>query len=93
MPNYYPGRNFSGAEMTAKTIRAKRAAAGVTGQSVCQLAGISRAKLSDIEREYVAATPEELQRIDGAIEQILHTRQHLARLATEAGLSLTGLRL
>jgi len=56
--------------MTAKIIRAKRAAAGITGQAISQLAGISRAKLSDIEREYIAATPEELQRIDGAIEQI-----------------------
>ena len=79
--------------MTAKDIRAKRAAAGITGHAVCQLAGISRAKLSDIECEHIAATPEELQRIDGAIEQILRTRQHLARLASEAGLSLTGLRL
>jgi transcriptional regulator with XRE-family HTH domain len=79
--------------VTAKTIRAKRAAAGIPGQAVCQLAGISRAKLSDIEREYTSVTPDELQRIDGAIDQILRTRQHLARLAAEAGLSLTGLRL
>jgi transcriptional regulator with XRE-family HTH domain len=79
--------------MTAKSIREKRAAAGITGRAVCQLARISRAKLSDIEREYITATPEELQRIDGAIEQILRTRRHLAELATEAGLSLTGLRI
>ena len=79
--------------VTPKNLRAKRAAAGIAGQAVCQLAGISRAKLSDIEREYVTPNPEELQRIDGAIEQILRTRQHLAKLATEAGLSLTGVRL
>ena len=79
--------------MTAKNLRAKRAAAGITGHAICQLAGLSRAKLSDIEREHVIATPEDLQRIDGAIDQILRTRQHLAKLATEAGLSLTGLRL
>jgi transcriptional regulator with XRE-family HTH domain len=79
--------------MTAKDVRAKRAAAGITGYSVCQVAGISRAKLSDIEREYVTATSEDLKRIDGAIEQILGTRQRLAKLATAAGLSLTGLRL
>ena len=79
--------------MTAKTLRAKRAAAGIPGHAVCQLAAISRAKLSDIERENVIVTPEDLQRIDSAIDQILRTRQHLAKLATEAGLSLTGLRL
>jgi len=49
--------------MTAKNIRAKRAAAGIPGHAVCQLAGISRAKLSDIEREHVIATPEDLERI------------------------------
>jgi transcriptional regulator with XRE-family HTH domain len=79
--------------MTAKNLRAKRAAAGIPGYAVCQLAGISRAKLSDVEREHVIATSEDLRRIDGAIEQIVRTRQHLAKLATEAGLSLTGLRL
>jgi len=80
-------------KITANTIRAKRAAAGITGHAVCQLAGISRAKLSDIERGDVTATPQDLQRIGGAIDQILRTRQHLAKLAREAGLSLTGLRL
>jgi transcriptional regulator with XRE-family HTH domain len=79
--------------MTAKNLRAKRAAAGIPGHAVCQLAGISRAKLSDIERENVIGTPEDLQSIECAINQILRTRQHLAKLATEAGLSLTGLRL
>lgn len=79
--------------MTATNIRAKRAAAGITGHAVCRLARISRAKLSDIEREHVIAPPGDLQRIDSAIDQIFRTRQHLARLATEAGLSLTGLRL
>ena len=79
--------------MTAKTLRAKRAAAGIPGHAVCQLAAISRAKLSDIERENVIVTPQDLQRIDSAIDQILRTRQHLAKLAIEAGLSLTGLRL
>ena len=79
--------------MTAKNLRAKRVAAGIPGQVVCQLTGISRANLSDIERENVIVTPEDLQRIESAIDQILRTRQHLAKLATEAGLSLTGFRL
>jgi transcriptional regulator with XRE-family HTH domain len=80
-------------KMTAKNIRSKRAVAGIPGHAVCRLAGISRAKLSDIEREHVIATPEDLQCIDSAINQILRTRQHLTELAAEAGLSLTGLRL
>jgi transcriptional regulator with XRE-family HTH domain len=79
--------------VTATAIRAKRAAAGIPGHAICQIAGISRAKLSDVERGYVTATPEDLRRIEAAIEGILQTRQHLAKLAEEAGLSLTGVRL
>ncbi len=79
--------------MTAAELKTKRAAAGIPGCAVCKVAGISRAKLSDIERGYVTAAPEDLQRIDRAIEQIHQTRQHLAALATEAGLCLTGIRL
>ena len=79
--------------MTASILRTKRAGAGIPGHAVCQLAGISRAKLSDLERGYVMGSPEDLRRIDCAIEQILRTRQHLAALATEAGLCMTGIRL
>jgi transcriptional regulator with XRE-family HTH domain len=79
--------------VTASDLRAKRAASNISGQSVCRIARISRAKLSDIEREYISPTPEELQRIDGAINQILRTKQDLTGLAAKAGLSLDGLRL
>jgi transcriptional regulator with XRE-family HTH domain len=79
--------------MTPKNIRAKRAAAGIPGRAVCQVAGISRAKLSEIELGYAVASADELQRLDAAIEQIVRTRRDLAQLASEAGLSLTGVRL
>jgi transcriptional regulator with XRE-family HTH domain len=79
--------------VTAKNLRSKRAAAGISGQAVCQVAGISRAKLSDVERGYIAATPDELQRIGDAIQKILRTRHDLAGLAAKAGLSLVGVRL
>jgi hypothetical protein len=57
------------------------------------MAWFSRARLSDIEREYVTATPEDLGRIEAAIDWIIETRRHLAELAEQAGLSLTGVRL
>ena len=79
--------------MTPKDIRIKRATAGIAGQAVCQVAGISRAKLSEIELGYANPSPEELQRINAAIERIVRTRQDLTRLAKEAGLSLAGVRL
>jgi transcriptional regulator with XRE-family HTH domain len=77
--------------MTLSNLRVKRAAAGIAGQIVCQMAGIARSRFSDIEREYVTPTAEELQRIDAAIEEIICTRQHLEKLAAEAGLSLKGI--
>ena len=94
MRNYFRKKKiFRDMTMTAMELKTKRAAAGIPGYAVCQVAGISRAKLSDVERGYVTASPENLQRIDKAIEQIIYTRQHLAKLASDAGLSLTGVRL
>lgn len=79
--------------MTGEILRQKRVAAGIAGHAVCQRAGISRSRLSDIERGYVTATGEELRRIDEGIDQIIRTKQDLAKLADEAGLSLAGVRL
>jgi transcriptional regulator with XRE-family HTH domain len=79
--------------MTVKALRARRSAEGIPGVAVCQRSGISRAKLSDIEREHVTATTEELQRIESAIEDIVCARQQVAKFAAQAGLSLIGLRL
>ena len=77
--------------MTAADLK-KRASARIPGYAVCQVAGISRAKLSDVERRYVTAPPEDLQRIDNAIAQIIDTRRRLSKLASDAGVSLTGVR-
>ena len=79
--------------LTAREIRAKRAAAGISGEAVCRVAGFSRSKLCNIECENVAATIEELLRIDAAIDQILLNKQRVTQLATEAGVSLIGIPL
>jgi hypothetical protein len=79
--------------MTAKDLRAKRVANQIPGHAVCRRVGFGRTRLSDVECGNVTATPEELQRIDAAIEEIILTRQHLTELASKAGLSLTGVRL
>lgn len=80
--------------MTAENLRSKRAARGISGQSVCEVLGdISRAKLSAVERGYILASPEELQRINDAIDLIAQSRDTLSRLAADAGLSVAGLRL
>lgn len=79
--------------MTAEDLRAKRVANHIPGHAVCRRVGFGRTRLSDVECGNVTATPEELQRINAAIEEIILTRQHLAKLANEAGISLAGVRL
>jgi transcriptional regulator with XRE-family HTH domain len=74
-------------------LRSKRVASGLAGHLVCQQAGISRTRLSDIERGYAEATPDELRRIEKAIDGIMQDRQHLAKLAADAGISLRGVQL
>jgi transcriptional regulator with XRE-family HTH domain len=74
-------------------LRARRVAAGISGEGVCRVAGFSRSKLSNIERENLVASLQELQRIDTAINQIIQNRHRVTQLAMEAGLSLTGVRL
>lgn len=74
-------------------LKSKQAAAGLAGYAVCQVAGISRARLSDVERGYVVASVQEMDRIAAAIEQILQTKQYLAAVASKAGLSLRGIHL
>ena len=76
-----------------KNVRAKRMAAGIPGHVVCQQTGITRSRLSDIEREYVIASAKELCHIDEAIDQTLRAKDRLAKFANEAGLSLAGIRL
>lgn len=79
--------------MTAADLKTKRAAAGIPDYAVCQVAGISQTKFSDVERGYITVSPENLQRINKAIEQIISTRRHLSKLASDGGLSLAGVRL
>ena len=42
-------------------LKSKRAAAGIPGNLLCKRIGIARSRLSDIERGYLTASPEELE--------------------------------
>lgn len=75
---------------TGEKLRVKRVLAGIPGHAVCQHAGLYRSKLTSIERGYVTATADEFQRIEAAIDQIVHSRQSIRQIATEKGISLVG---
>ena len=76
--------------MNGKKLRLKRVAAEITGHAVCQRARIPRSRLSDIENAHVTATPDEIQRIEAAIDDIIATRAQVESMAAAAGLSLAG---
>ena len=79
-------------EMATRNLRVKRTAAETADDIVCHMAGIARSRLPNIERAYRTAAVEELRCMKGSNAQILRTGKHLAKIASEAGLSLTGVR-
>jgi transcriptional regulator with XRE-family HTH domain len=79
--------------MTGSEIRSKRMSEGIPGAIVCARAGMGRNRLSDIERDYVIASDDELARLDSAIEQIISSRQKLGKLAKDAWLTLREVQL
>ena len=70
---------------TGVQIRAKRTAAGIAGHVLCRKAGISRSRLSDVERMYVTPTPEELTHIDAALDQLVEAKRKVRQVAEEVG--------
>jgi transcriptional regulator with XRE-family HTH domain len=69
----------------AEKLRAKRAAAGIPGNILCQKVGIARSRLSDIEREYVIPSPQELERIDKALDELIQAKSFIDRVAASVG--------
>jgi transcriptional regulator with XRE-family HTH domain len=72
------------------TIRAKRTAAGIPGSILCKKLGIARSRLSNVERGYLTASAEELERIDSALEELLKAQSVLRQTAKALGWPVTG---
>jgi transcriptional regulator with XRE-family HTH domain len=71
--------------ITGIQLRAKRNSAGIAGSLVCVKAGIARSRLSDIEREYVVASEDEVARIDAALDELARAKRKIAAVAAEEG--------
>jgi transcriptional regulator with XRE-family HTH domain len=69
----------------AATIRTKRIAAGIAGNIVCKKIGMARSRLSDIERGFVTASPEELARMDTALDVLINAKGVLQQTAAALG--------
>jgi transcriptional regulator with XRE-family HTH domain len=68
-----------------KTLRSKRIVAGIAGHVLCKRLGIARSRLSAIERGYVEATPQELTRIDLALDDLIRAKALIQKTATAVG--------
>ena len=66
-------------------IRRKRLAAGLPAYLVANRANIRANRFSYIERGLVRPKPEELSRIERAIEELARLKQEMDRLAAELG--------
>jgi hypothetical protein len=67
------------------TIKAKRNKAGVAGHLVCRKLAFARSKLTAIERGYTTATPQELERIDAALDDLIRAKSVLRQTAAALG--------
>jgi len=76
-------RNFEMIDVA--TIKAKRNAAGIAGNIICKKISMARSRLSDIERGYVTASPEELARIAAALDELIEAKSFLDRVAASVG--------
>jgi len=71
-------------------LKANRLSAGISGSLLCAKAGISRSRLSLIERGYVPPTQEELQRLTATLDQLIRDKAVIQRAAASVGWPLGG---
>jgi transcriptional regulator with XRE-family HTH domain len=71
--------------MIARELRFRRLTARIPGWAVAGRVGISRGRLSEIERGRVVATPDELVRISDALDQLIDAKSKVAQIAAQVG--------
>jgi len=71
--------------MSGNEIRTKRNAGGIVGHVLCRKVSISRNRLSELERGYVAPERDELERLDAALDELIKAKRRMEQFAAEAG--------
>lgn len=66
-------------------LKAKRSAAGISGSVLCAKTGISRSRLSLIERGYTKLAPAEIARINTALDQLIQAKTLIDQVAASVG--------
>jgi hypothetical protein len=71
---------------TGATIKAKRIQAGIAGHVLCrELGNYARSRLSGVENEVLTVRPEELARIDDALNGLIQAKGILRQIAEDLG--------
>jgi predicted transcriptional regulator len=71
--------------MTIKELRTGRIAAGVSGRMLCLRARVDRTKLSHYEQNYLTPKPEEMLRLEKALDELISAKQRVASYAMQVG--------
>jgi len=71
--------------MMVKELRSKRVAAEIPATLLAAKARVNRSRLSNLERGYVQPTEEELQRLTGALEQLIDAKAAIHKTAAAVG--------
>jgi transcriptional regulator with XRE-family HTH domain len=66
-------------------LRLKRLEARLSGDAVCRQAGISRSRLSGIERGTVIPSESEIERLSAVIDQLRLAQKEARRIAESLG--------
>jgi ribosome-binding protein aMBF1 (putative translation factor) len=71
--------------MTANEIRTKRLTAGITSTLLARHAEMDRSKLSHIERGYLDASPQELRKLERALNELVRRKKRVDAYAQRCG--------
>jgi transcriptional regulator with XRE-family HTH domain len=71
--------------VTCDELRLKRLGARLSGDVVCRQAGISRSRLSGIERGVLVPSESEIERISAIIDQLRLVQKEVRRVAESLG--------
>ena len=61
--------------MTGELLKKRRIEAGISGAVLCRQVAMGRTRLCNIERGYLQITAAELERLLGALEELVNLRQ------------------
>jgi transcriptional regulator with XRE-family HTH domain len=76
--------------MTVQELRSKRVGAEIPATLLASKARVNRSRLSALERGYIQPSPEELQRLEESLEDLIRAKSVIRLAAASVGWPLGG---